>query len=69
MRYPIKEMLKNEKLKQDMIIGVIIFCQGHEGRSVDKQAALKAYKKIRKERGAPWKENILHSARSHNFVL
>ena len=46
MRYPIREMLQDEKIKQDMIVGVIMFCQGHEGRTVDKRAARKAYKRI-----------------------
>ena len=48
-RYPIKEMLKDPKCRRDMIVGVIMFCQGHEGRVPDKKEAIKAYEKIQTE--------------------
>lgn len=47
-RYPIKKMLKNPKYRRDMIVGVIMFYQGHEGRIPNKKEAIRAYKKISK---------------------
>ena len=48
-RYPIKKMLKNPKLREDIIVGVIMFCQGHEGRIPSKEKAIKAYREIKEK--------------------
>ena len=47
-RYPIKKMLKDGDMKRKMIVGVIMFCQGHEGRTPDKESAKQAYGRVKK---------------------
>jgi len=46
-RYPIKKMLKDEDMKREMIVGVIMFCQGHEGRTPDKESAKQACGRVK----------------------
>ena len=49
-RYPIKKMLKDGNMKRKMIVGVIMFCQGHEGRHADNSSATQAYQKVCSEK-------------------